>query len=77
MSLRETASTLAPKQTGFPCGVTKVSAQLNDDDRAWLLEALGSDAANSWISDVLKKEGWQVSQAIIARHRRKACRCEP
>lgn len=77
MSLRETASTIRQKPTGFPCGVTKLAAKLSDDDRTWLDEQLrNDDVTASWISSVLRADGHELSQAIVSRHKRGSCRCE-
>ncbi|MHB9005051.1 MAG: hypothetical protein ACYC6C_13525, partial [Coriobacteriia bacterium] len=71
MSLREAAEILTPKPTGIPCGVTKLAASLPDDDRQWLEGALESDARSSWIAEVLHAEGFDISQNMVSRHRRR------
>lgn len=77
MPLRETASTIQPKRTGFPCGVTKLAGRLSEDDREWLQEQIANaEVSSAWISKVLLEEGHDLSQNVISRHKRKQCRCE-
>lgn len=76
MPLRETATIVPKKKTGFSCGVEKLNSKLADDDREWLSEQLRNDEVTAqWIADVLHAEGHEVSQGIISRHRAGRCRC--
>lgn len=76
MPLRETAQTIAPKKTGFACGVEKVKSKLDADDLAWLQEQLAdSEKSHQWIADVLIADGKEISQGVVARHRAGRCRC--
>lgn len=76
MPLRETANTIPQKRPGFSCGIEKALYKLEGDDHAWLVQQLANeDVTAQWISDVLRAEGHDVSQGVVARHRSGRCRC--
>lgn len=76
MPLRETANTIPQKRPGFSCGIEKALYKLQGDDHTWLVQQLANeDVTAQWISDVLRAEGHDVSQNVVARHRSGRCRC--
>lgn len=76
MSLRERGAQVhtAPKE---PCIVGAVRLRLDDDDRAFLEEALAD--VDTWTAPklmvLLRDEGHTLSASAIRVHRRGECRC--
>lgn len=77
MPLRETATIVKPKGSGFECGIARLRKKLDADDQAWLNDQLAGEASHQWISDVLLKDpqAHKVSAAVIGAHRAGRCRC--
>lgn len=60
------------------CSVLIVAEQLDDADRAALIDAMTDPAiSSSSIARALMSIGHSVRQHTINRHRRKDCSCEP
>ena len=82
MSLAEKIKTLQPSSSGLPCGVARVIRTMDKDDIDSLNDVLfpspGSSKMripNSKIHELLVEEGYDISLATIAHHRRRQCRC--
>lgn len=60
-----------------PCRVRSIVAELEGDDRDWLVEALESDSEPSaWIAAALTEAGLKVSDHTVGRHRDDLCSCK-
>lgn len=68
------------KMSGLPCSIGVLLAQLEGDERAALLEMLGTPERRGWsqhqIYDALTAEGYTVGRQSINRHRAGHCRCD-
>lgn len=79
--LAEKVSGLSAPQFGLPCGVSKVMATMDEEDRNTLELILfpQSDKVKRFSSrqiyELLISENHDVAQSSIALHRRKGCRC--
>lgn len=63
---------------GTPCGVGIILSTLKGEDRDVFISALGNPSVSKRVlSEVLEKTyGITISEGTLARHHRKACRCE-
>jgi hypothetical protein len=78
MSLIERLANTKPKESGLPCGVSKVLSQMSEEDKEALDEVLFADprtVSNAQLQEILIDEGYDISQTSITLHRRKHCRC--
>lgn len=78
VTLRVAAESVEPtSKPGPKCGIHILRMKLDTDDNNWLDDVLPSTSGkkSSWISDVLKSDGHDVSEFIIQRHRRGKCSC--
>lgn len=78
MSLVERLSNAKPKESGLPCGVSKVLEGMNQEEQEALKGALFAEprtVSNSQLQEILLDEGYDISRNSIALHRRKQCRC--
>lgn len=76
-----------PSNVKMQCGLTRIYLSLSDKEQAAVDAALeriqndnGAGRAKvysySWLAEVLKKNGHQISSSTIARHITKRCGCE-
>jgi hypothetical protein len=76
-----------PANVKMQCGFTRIYLSLGDKERAAVdaaLERIKNDTgagrakvySYSWLSEVLKKNGHQISSSTVARHMTKRCGCE-
>jgi hypothetical protein len=78
MSLVERLTNAKSKESGLPCGVAKVLISMSDEEAEVLREVLFSEPrtiSNPVLQEILVEEGYDISRASIALHRRKQCRC--
>lgn len=76
MNLRDAiASEQEKSRPGYACGVERLLGTLDDDDRAALIDALGSEAPTSAIARALTASGYVLAYQTLQRHRRRECRC--
>lgn len=78
MSLIERLANAKPKESGLPCGVAKVLEEMSEDEQDALQEVLFAQPriiSNSQLQEILLQEGYDISRASVALHRRKQCRC--
>lgn len=78
MSLVERLTNAKPKESGLPCGVAKVLSTMSGEEAEALQEVLFSEPrtiSNPVLQEILVEEGYDISRASIALHRRKQCRC--
>jgi hypothetical protein len=78
MSLVERLAKAKPKESGLPCGVSKVLGEMSKEDNEALQEVLfvqPRTISNSQLQEILLEEGYDISRTSINLHRRKQCRC--
>ena len=76
MSLAKAFQAGPPLIKGPACSVALVLDNLNDEDRAALLEAFADKRWRSTdIATQLEAEGIHLGAATISRHRRGGCKC--
>ena len=78
MSLVERLANAKPKESGLPCGVSKVLSEMSKEDSEALQEVLFAQPrtiSNSQLQEILLQEGYDISRASVALHRRHQCRC--
>lgn len=79
MALADRLSAPPTPRHGTPCSIGALLEQLDEVERAALLEMLGTPENWGWpasaIFDALLAEGHRVSQQQINRHRGGQCRC--
>lgn len=79
--------TREPSSVKLDCSLTRLLLSLGDKERAAVESALdkiksdtGAGRAKvysySWLSEVLKKNGYQISSSTIARHMTGKCSCD-
>lgn len=76
MSLRSAAIVVPTGVPGPICGVRRIRAQLEGDDLLWFNENLAGVKTSAYISDVLREDGYRLSESIIQRHRNRKCACD-
>jgi hypothetical protein len=77
MSLRDQISAENNIRKGPACSVQLLLADLDEDDRQVLTEALAdTKIAGTAIARALLKEGHRVGSHVLNRHRRGMCSCE-
>jgi hypothetical protein len=58
------------------CIVARKSSELNQEDFDILQEALANPAwSNNGLADALTKEGFQITENSLRKHRKKLCAC--
>ena len=78
MSLRDQIIAETNIKKGPPCSVSLLLEDLNDEDRAAVIEAMADAKIPSTAIDrALLKEGYRVGSHSLQRHRRGECACEP
>lgn len=80
MSLAKKINLMKPSAPGLPCGISKILASLEKDDRDALELVMntkpGKDAiSNRQIHELLLSEGFDLAFASVRLHRSKQCRC--
>lgn len=66
----------AAHSKGPACTVALILDQLDPADRAVLVEWLANPVKrHSWIAEALRKNGHQVQESTIGRHRNRKCTC--
>ena len=76
-----------PSNVRMECGFTRIYQALGDKEQAAVdaaLERIKNDTgagrakvySYSWLSEVLKKNGYSISSSTIARHMTGKCNCE-
>ena len=79
MALADRFATPTPSTTGSPCSIGAIIANLDDDDRATLLDKLGTPERRGLPAPViyaaLVADGHTPSLQQINRHRSGQCRC--
>lgn len=78
MSLVERLTNAKPKESGLPCGVSKVLEEMNEEEQNALVDVMFAQPrriSNAQLQEILLDEGYDVSNASIKLHRRKQCRC--
>lgn len=78
MSLAD-ALRASARSAGTPCMTGRLLDDLNDDDRAVLVDALDLDSGitHAQIARALVSQGHRIGQHSIGRHRKGECACEP
>ncbi|HEY7824551.1 MAG TPA: hypothetical protein VIG24_17045 [Acidimicrobiia bacterium] len=78
MSLRDQIAAETTIKKGPTCSVSLLLADLNDEDRKALSEAIAdTKVPGTAIERALLKEGHRMPAYNIQRHRRGMCSCEP
>ena len=78
MSLRDQIAAQSTIKRGPTCSVSLLLADLNDEDREALTEAIADPKVpGTAIERALLKEGHRMPAHNIQRHRRGMCSCEP
>lgn len=78
MSLVERLANAKPKESGLPCGMSRVLSQMDSTDKQALEDVLFGQPrtiSNAQLQEILLDEGYDISSASIKLHRRKQCRC--
>jgi len=80
MSLSEKLKTATRSEPGLPCGVSKLLATVNDEDREALEIIFSTKAGNGSVSnlkihEIISSEGHNIAFASVRLHRSRACRC--
>lgn len=78
MGLIERLADVKPKESGLPCGISKISGEMSDEERTALENVLFAEprtVSNAQLQEILIDEGYDVSSTSIKLHRRKQCRC--
>lgn len=78
MSLVERLANAKPKESGLPCGMSKILDQMDSPDRQALEDVLFAEPrriSNAQLQEILLDEGYDISSTSIKLHRRKQCRC--
>jgi hypothetical protein len=80
MSLSEKLKTATRSEPGLPCGVSRLLATVNDEDREALEVIFSTKAGNGSVSnlkihEIISSEGHNIAFASVRLHRSKACRC--
>lgn len=78
MSLVERLANVQPKVSGLPCGISKVSEEMSEEERKALEDVLFAEprtVSNAQLQEILIDEGYDVSSTSIKLHRRRQCRC--
>ena len=78
MSLVERLANAKPKDSGLPCGVSRVLGEMSDEEQEALTEVLFGQPriiSNAQLQEILIEEGYDISRTSITLHRRKQCRC--
>ena len=80
MSLAEKLKKANNPEPGLPCGVARLLAIVNDEDREALEIIFSTKAGNGSVSnlkihEIICSEGYSIAFSSIRVHRAKACRC--
>lgn len=78
MSLVERLANAKPKESGLPCGISRIISGMDETDRTALEEVLFAQPrriSNAQLQEILLDEGYDISSTSIKLHRRKQCRC--
>lgn len=75
MSLASKAKEIRPRNILIGCGIARIMDRLTPTDLEWLQEQLLSEHTASWIGDVLRADGHDVSDLTVRRHRTGKCSC--
>lgn len=78
MSLIERLANAKPKDSGLPCGMSRVLGEMSDEEQEALTEVLFGQPriiSNAQLQEILIEEGYDISRTSITLHRRKQCRC--
>lgn len=80
MNLAKKIDLMKPSAPGLPCGISKILASLEQDDKKALETVMetkpGKDAiSNRQIHELLLSEGFDLAFASVRLHRSKQCRC--
>lgn len=79
MALSDKAEAIDKAKPGPRCGIYQIRQTVSPSDNAWLDENLSPDSGrtSTWISEVLKADGHDISEFTVQRHRRRKCSCVP
>lgn len=80
MSLAQKINDLQPIGPGLPCGVGKILADLEGEDKTALemlmdTKPMPNGVSNRMIFNLLDGEGYKIAFASVRLHRAKQCRC--
>lgn len=78
MSLVERLANVKPRESGLPCGISRILGELSSEEQQALEQVLFSEPrtiSNAQLQEILIDEGYDISNASIKLHRRKQCRC--
>jgi hypothetical protein len=78
MSLVERLSSAKPRETGLPCGISKILEEMSSEEQEALNTVLFAEPrtiSNAQLQEILLDEGYDIANASIKLHRRKQCRC--
>jgi len=78
MSLLQRLDDMKPRESGLPCGVTRVMEKMADEDKKALEGYMFSAPrllSNAQIQEALIAENYDITYSSISVHRRKQCRC--
>jgi hypothetical protein len=75
-ALAEALTEAAPARRGGTCHVALLLPQLDDEDRAAFLAALGNPSLSpKRLASLMRDHGHDVGDSSIGRHRKGECRC--
>jgi len=80
MGLADKLNSIKRTEPGLPCGVARVLAAVEGEDKEALelvfqTRSEAGTISNRQIHEILLSEGYDISHSSIALHRRKQCRC--
>lgn len=78
MSLVERLANAKPKESGLPCGVSKILSEMSKEDSEAFQQVLFAEPriiSNSQLQEILLEEDYDIARTSINLHRRKQCRC--
>lgn len=78
MGLVERLANAKPKESGLPCGISKILGEMDKEEQEALQEVLFAQPriiSNAQLQEILLDEGYDISSTSIKLHRRKQCRC--
>ena len=76
MGLADDFDALQSRHGGIRCAVSVALAEMSDDDRQVVIDALGNPRLQgTGIARVLRQHGFQVGDGAVHRHRRGECSC--
>jgi hypothetical protein len=75
VALRTAAETIEQKKPGPRCGMGKILQYLNADDTAYFAAMVEEGRTNTYIAEVFREDGHQISHFTVRRHLTGQCSC--